>query len=260
LVSLVSFVVAPHPSTLARGAPSSVEGQASQQPPTFRATTRLIVTTVVVKDRDGKPIEGLTAKDFIVMEDNEPQDVAFVEYQRLDDQTPLPPLSSVQTAGAAAATAGAAVPTDVASFVQTGIAVPATGDGRFRNRRLIILFFDLSEPRGPNQERMFSGALKYLDQQMTPADLVAIMSYKGGAVRVKQDFTDDRAKLGGVIDVLANGEDQDGDGVPDFEDFSSAFGQNDGEFNVFGTDRKLAALQTAVTMLRPLRSPRLPRR
>ena len=251
-VSFVSFVVAPHPSTLARGAPSSVEGQASQQPPTFRATTRLIVTTVVVKDRDGKPIEGLTAKDFIVMEDNEPQDVAFVEYQRLDDQTPLPPLSSVQTAGAAAAAAGAAVPTDVASFVQTGIAVPATGDGRFRNRRLIILFFDLSEPRGPNQERMFSGALKYLDQQMTPADLVAIMSYKGGAVRVKQDFTDDRARLGGVIDVLANGEDQDGDGVPDFEDFSSAFGQNDDEFNVFGTDRKLAALQTAVTMLRPL--------
>src|SRR6185503_20097273 len=37
-----------------------------------------------------------------------------------------------------------------------------------------------------------------------------------------------------------------------FEDFSSAFGQNDGEFSVFGTDRKLAALQTAVTMLRPL--------
>ena len=28
---------------------------------------------------------------------------------------------------------------------------------------------------------------------MTPADLVAIMTYEGGAVRVKQDFTDDRA-------------------------------------------------------------------
>src|SRR6185295_11326766 len=44
----------------------------------------------------------------------------------------------------------------------------------------------------------------------------------------------------------------DGDGVLDFEDFSSAFGQNDGEFNVFSTDRKLAALQTAVGMLRPI--------
>ena len=27
---------------------------------------------------------------------------------------------------------------------------------------------------------------------MTPADLVAIMTFQGGAVRVKQDFTDDR--------------------------------------------------------------------
>ena len=140
----------------------------------------------------------------------------------------------------------------VLSLVQPGITAPPAGDERFRNRRLIILFFDLSEPPGPDQERMFSGALTYLGEQMTAADLVAIMTYRGGAVRVKHDFTDDREKLAGVIDVLANGEDADGDGELDFQDFSSAFGQNDGEFNVFSTDRKLAALQTAVTMLRPL--------
>ena len=40
---------------------------------TFRSTTRLIVQTVSVKDKDGKPIEGLTAKDFIVTEDGEPR-------------------------------------------------------------------------------------------------------------------------------------------------------------------------------------------
>ena len=117
---------------------------------------------------------------------------------------------------------------------------------------LIILFFDLSDPYNAAQERMFTGASGYLNGQMTEADLVAILTYRGGAVRVKQDFTDDRRLLANVIDVLANGEDADGDGVLDFQDFSSAFGQNDGEFNVFTTDRKLAALQTAVTMLRPL--------
>jgi VWFA-related protein len=99
---------------------------------------------------------------------------------------------------------------------------------------------------------MFAGALAYLNSQMTKADLIAIMTYSGGAVRVKQDFTDDRETLGRVIDVLANGSDADGDGQADFSDFSSAFGQDDGEFNVFGTDRKLAALQTAIGMLRPL--------
>src|SRR5262245_11802498 len=63
---------------------------AAQQPrqtaPTFRTTTRLIVQTVVVRDGGGKPIEGLTAKDFSVTEDGEPQEIAFVEFQRLDGE------------------------------------------------------------------------------------------------------------------------------------------------------------------------------
>ena len=67
---------------------------------------------------------------------------------------------------------------------------------------------------------MFTGALAYLNGQMTEADLVAILTYRGGAVRVKQDFTDDRVRWRNVIDVLANGEDADGDGELDFQDFS----------------------------------------
>src|SRR3977135_2496111 len=76
-VSFVSLVVAP---------------QAAQQPqtaappvPPFRSGTRLIVQTVSVKDKDGKPIEGLTAKDFTVTEDGEPQTIRFVEFQRLEE-------------------------------------------------------------------------------------------------------------------------------------------------------------------------------
>src|ERR1700730_3775518 len=59
---------------------------ASQQPPQqiFRATTHLIVQTVTVKDKRGKPVLGLTAKDFVVTEDGQPQDIAFVEYEALD--------------------------------------------------------------------------------------------------------------------------------------------------------------------------------
>src|SRR5262245_54635173 len=53
--------------------------QPASQQPIFRSSTRLIVTTVSVKDKDGKPIEGLTAKDFVVTEENERQDIAFVE-------------------------------------------------------------------------------------------------------------------------------------------------------------------------------------
>jgi VWFA-related protein len=225
----------------------TIRAQQPAQAPTFRASTKLVLTTVTVKRADGTPVEGLAAHDFIVTEDGEPQDIAFVDYQRLDNVEALPALSLQLSDGLPRNSSPG-----VEAIVQPGITVPPSGDERFHNRRLIILFFDLSNPYGPNQQRMFTGALAYLNAQMTRADLVAIMTYSGGAVRVKQDFTDDRPKLGAVIDVLANGEDNDGDGVADFADFSSAFGQNDGEFNVFGTDRKLAAVQTAVTMLRPL--------
>ena len=101
--------------------------------------------------------------------------------------------------------------------------------------------------------RAYAAARKFVDAQMKAQDLVAIMTFEGGAVRVKQDFTDDRAALHDVIDTLIYGDDQDGDGMPDSTtDIGTAFGQDDAEFNILNTDRQLSALQTAVTMLRPL--------
>ncbi|MBI3207558.1 MAG: VWA domain-containing protein, partial [Candidatus Solibacter usitatus] len=71
-----------------------------------------------------------------------------------------------------------------------------------------------------------------------------------GAVQVLQDFTGDRAQLLGVIETLIVGEDEN---APSDDaaraDTGAAFGQNDAEFNIFFTDRQLAALQTAATML-----------
>jgi hypothetical protein len=54
------------------------------QQATFRSSAHLIVQTVSVKDKNGKPVEGLTAKDFIVTENGVPQEIAFIEYQKLD--------------------------------------------------------------------------------------------------------------------------------------------------------------------------------
>jgi hypothetical protein len=61
-------------------------GLAAQEPQsTFRATTRLIVHAVTVRDATGRPIAGLGPADFDVVEDSRPQTVAFVEFQRLED-------------------------------------------------------------------------------------------------------------------------------------------------------------------------------
>jgi VWFA-related protein len=227
-------------------------GAAPEQPPVFRGSTRLVVNTVVVRDKAGKVIEGLTDKDFIVTEENERQQIAFVEFQRLVGEA-TPGDAAVLTAPTPTPAAQAAPrPTsDVPSVVDVGIAAPAPGDIKYRNRRLLILYFDQTATSPPDLMRVYDGALKYIAENMQPADLVALMSYTGNAVRVKQDFTDDKAKLKEVIQILMYGEDKDGDGVRDPDIEGTEFGQNDAEFNVFSTDRQLAALQTAVSMLRP---------
>ena len=254
--ALISLAVV---GTLAVGA-SAQAPQPQTQPPVFRSSTRLVVNTVVVRDKTGKIIEGLTAKDFVVIEDNERQEIAFVEFQRLDaapvNATATPPAATpaaavtLPAAPAAAATPPPTAP-EVASAFANGIAPPAQGDIKFRNRRLLVLYFDQSATSPPDQMRVYEAAIKYISTQMQPADLVALMTYGGAAVRVKQDFTDDKEKLRQVIDVMMYGEDKDGDGVRDPEMEGTEFGQNDAEFNVFSTDRQLAALQTAVGMLRP---------
>ena len=221
--------------------------QQDQAQPVFRSSTRLIVQTVTVKDKDGNPIEGLTAKDFIVTEDGQPQEIAFVEFQRLAGTPDAPAPAPAPTPGPDSA---AAAP--VSSTTLTGIAASAPGDIRYRDRRLLVLYFDSSAMPPPDLYRAHVNALRFIQTQMQPADMVAIIAHENGSVRVKQDFTDNRERLREVIEVLIYGEDQDGDGIRDAPDASSAFGQAGGEFNVFNTDRQLAALQTAVTMLRPL--------
>jgi VWFA-related protein len=221
---------------------------AQQQQPTFRTTTRLIVQTVTVKDRDGNVVEGLTAKDFTVTEDGQPQEIAFVEFQRL--ATTLAPAAPPPPA--APVTQPAPAVTGVASPTQTEIASSPSGDIRYRDRRLIVLYFDLSAMPPPDQMRAYTNAQKYIDAQMTPADLVAVMTFQGGAVRVRQDFTDNKAALQEIILRLIFRDDLDGDGIPDNPEPGTAFGQDDAEFNIFNTDRQLSALQTAVNMLRPL--------
>src|ERR1700712_5001510 len=79
---------------------------------TFRTNTQLVVETVIAKDKNGKPIEGLTAKDFVITEDGVPQTIQFLEFQKLDAEpdTPVTPSSAPVTITAPAVTHGQITP------------------------------------------------------------------------------------------------------------------------------------------------------
>ena len=223
--------------------------QPSNGPATFTASAQLVVEDVTVTDKSGKPIEGLTAKDFTITEDNVPQDIKFCEYQKmLDASEPLPSTPPPPTVPA---DTGAGDKPKVAPVTMVEIQPEKPGDVRYKNRRLVALYFDMGAMPVPDQLRSQAAAVKFLRTQMQPPDLVAVFAFSD-RLHVLQDFTDDRLKVAEVIEKLFIGEDQGFDQATaddSASDVGSAFGEDDSEFNIFTTDRQLAALQTAVKML-----------
>ncbi len=208
---------------------------------TISVTSQLVIETVVVKDKKGNPISGLTAKDFTVTEDGVPQTIKIAEYQQLP--TDAAPLVTPGTQE------------NIAIYnrlSRTQLAPETPGNLKYKDRRLMALYFDMSNMPPPDQMRALAAAETFIRKDMTQADLLSIMRYSGGSVDVLQDFTSDRDKLLSILETMVVGEGQGSvDSVSDASaaDTGAAFGQDDSEFNIFNTDRQLAALQTAAQML-----------
>jgi len=230
--------------TAAAGAQQIGQNKPADAPQNFTLSLKvqLVVEAVVVKDKDGKAIQGLTARDFAVTEDGVAQTVRICEHQDLAAQAkPLPASTSASE--------------DVKLYKQltrTQIAPESEENERYKNRRLLALYFDMSAMNPADQLRALTAAQQFIRTQMTTVDLVSILRYQGGSVDILQDFTADRNKLLSILETLVVGEGQgNAETVDDASsaDTGAAFGQDDSEFNVFNTDRQLSALETAAKML-----------
>ena len=222
----------------------------SNQAPTIKVTTRLVIESVVVKDKKGNPIDGLTAKDFTITEDGVPQTVKVCEHQTLPD-APLP------MPGPAAGAENVKIYNRLAL---TQISPETPGEVKYKDRRLIALYFDMYGMPPEDQLRALGDAEKFIRTQMTAADLVSILRYNGASVDVLQDFSDDRNRLLSILETMIVGEGQGGAENADdagSADTGAAFGQDDSEFNIFTTDRQLSALQTAAESLGRLNEKKL---
>jgi len=229
--------------------PDDVPETSSKHDVTFSTTSQLVVINVSVRDKNGRSVEGLKASDFIVTEDGKTQPLKVFEQQKLDN-TPLPPAQLVTRDDTTSAKTAAA-PSAVKPAVSTPIAPSKAGEVKYKDRRLLVLFFDLAGMTTSDQLRAQQAALRFLATRMSQSDLVAVMSYTT-SLDVLADFTADRDKLVGVVRALpigdvglsngSTGDDSEGDS-------GAAYTQDESEFNIFNTDRKLAALESAVKML-----------
>ena len=231
-------------ATLSAGAQTIGQNKTPDAAETYTLSVRsqLVVENVVVKDKQGKPIEGLTAKDFTLTEDGVPQKIRYCEQQTLPSE-PLPiPLTPASQENIQI----------YRRLARTQIAPEQEGAANYKNRRLLALYFDMSAMPPGDQLRALTAAEKFVRTQITAVDLVAILRYQGGSVDVLQDFTADRNRLLSILETMIVGEGQGSvESVDDAStaDTGAAFGQDDSEFNVFNTDRQLSALQTASKML-----------
>jgi VWFA-related protein len=209
---------------------------------TIRSTVSLVEIDVQVTNRDGKPVKGLKQEQFSVTEDGKPQKIASFEYNDIEQ---------VETAGKGDE-APITVPLGTVSSPEEIKAV-------VRDHRMIVLFFDLTSLQAEDLLRSTRAAQKYLQEQMTAADLVAVVAF-GNTLKVVANFTNDRELLKQAVDAVVPGHEAalsqladaataaDGETAVT-EDTGAAFTADDTEFNIFNTDRKLAAVEALCEVL-----------
>jgi VWFA-related protein len=224
--------------------------EAVAQDATFTSSTNLVIIDASVKDRSGKVIPDLKKSDFTLLEDGKPQQISVFEFQKLEGDVALAPVPAIKPINVGAppppkAAPGGATPTTTAPVI------------RYQDRRLVAMLFDYSTMDIPEQNRVQAAALKFIQEQMKPADVVAILYAGTGPLKIVQDFTDDKTRLSEVIRTfqvgaaselaIAGGNGDDTVGADD----GSAFQADETEFNIFNTDKQLATLGAAAKMLAP---------
>jgi VWFA-related protein len=227
---------------------STPVSRSPQQAFVLRAQTTEVLVDVRVYDKSGKPVTDLKQSDFHVLEDGAPQTITSFS---LEDVEKL-----------AQATAGK----EQAQVIDLAKLPPeVNADQLLQDHRLLVFFFDMSSMQPDELMRALKASNDFITNRMTPADLVAVVTYSS-SLRVVEDFTNNRDSLKKIMHTILVGEESsalattgaigaaggtDANGMEIVtQDLSDAFTPDETEFNIFNTDQKLAALESLAQMLR----------
>jgi VWFA-related protein len=220
------------------------DAQTQPKPPasSIRVTSELVLANVVVRDKRGNLVRDLKKEDFTLFEDGKKQDISTFDFENVDQ---------LETAGAAEKTVtGEAAESAGPAGVLKKSNAPVMNA---RDRRVVVLFFDFSAMEPDQIDRCVDAAKKYINTQMKPVDIVALVSLSTN-MRVDLDFTDDKPKILSVLSAYASGS---GEGLAAGDTGSAegtaetggSYTPDDTDYNTFSADWKLLALQSTMQAL-----------
>src|SRR6202453_3025012 len=205
--------------------------QDAQTAYTMKVNSDLVHTNVVVRDKKtGEVVRGLTANDFQVMENGKPQKIISFDFQSVDQAAPLNE-----------ATINGKSPTTIMGSMNR----QGTSE-QLRNHRLIVMFFDITSMQPEDLERAQDAARNYVNKQMHPADLVAVVSLDQ-SLSLDQDFTANKQLLLNAVNAYSgtqgSGFQSGATSTANQVEVTTAFTPDEQEYNDVNTDRELFAFE-----------------
>ena len=213
----------------------------------LKANTEIVLVNVQVRDGKGNFVRDLKQEDFTVTEDGKTQKILSLDIENTDALTS----NDVQAANLLGELNGATA-TEIQNQVKLRAQQPSPTEytrDSFRDRRLMVLFFDLTSMQPEEVKRGIESAEKFIDDQLRPSDLVAVVSLST-RFNTDQDFTNNKDDLKAALSALdpdsANGfaEGATPDAATDDTSTDETFTADETETNTFNADRKLDALRT----------------
>jgi VWFA-related protein len=131
-----------------------------------KVKSNLVNIDVIVKDKKGKYVSDLKAEDFTITENGQPQKVEFFDA----------PLSKTDTAG------------------KSNVVVADSSTTATAPRNYVSLVLDSQTTDITNLKQVREGAVRYVRENVTDADAVAVLSVTN-SLQMLQPFTQDKAAL-----------------------------------------------------------------
>src|ERR1700678_2739375 len=205
--------------------------QDSQQAYTLKVNSDLCLTNFVVRDKKtGEGVRGLKASDFQVLENGKPQSIISFDFQSVDQAAPLNE-----------ATVNGKAPNAIMGSMNRTYT-----SAQLRNHRLIVMFFDITSMQPEDLERAQDAARNYINRQMQPADLVAVVSLDQ-SLSLDKDFTANKQQLLDAVNAYSGtqgaGFESGATSTTNQVEDTTSFTPDEEEYNDINTDRELFAIE-----------------